>query len=258
MLLLADGHGSWVDTGTMVGTIAAAVIALLAFLLATKAAADAHRQADAASKSAQAVADQVNVAKDQLAQDRSAFETSIRPMIVDAPIRRDRRHTTDEDADTNVWWNVALSTKDIRGAGTAGVVMELRNVGASVAFVQGVRIGAVDIHTGDLDRQVVPAGESARFEYFVPKIKYKTVGNLVKALEDGTAYIAVAYTDLPGRQRLLTKIWITADTRIGLPPLRDMRKPLKVGRVDVYHCADDWTPDKHPFATTDWKPDRAR
>jgi hypothetical protein len=249
--LMAEG-GSWTDKGTMGATVVAAVIAGIALVWSIRAARDAGRQAEAAKKSAGAAAEQVAVARDQLDQDRASFETEIRPMIVDAPFRRSTRESLPEDADTNVWWDIPLSTEGVKGAGTAGAVAESRNVGGGVAFVQAVRIDTGAIYKATLDRKVIPAGETARFQYVIPHLKFAEVNHFRRAVRDGTIYIAVLYTDLPGRQRLLTKLPVADEKALRLTPLRDNRQQLKVSKVEVYQCADDWTPAEHPFATTDW------
>jgi hypothetical protein len=259
------------DTVTAFGTLGAFVVAAAALLLSIFPVGPAKRaikheahQAKLARIAAEAAATQVEVTKDQLDQDWAAFETSIRPLIVDAPLKRDNWAfgpkdptvaSPPDEEEFNVWWDGHGKT-----ISTSGARMLVRNVGNGLAFVHDVRIVVGPEYSvkpestkrlslpASLDRNVIPEGETARFRYVIPNHTTRHAKPLRDAIRDGSAYIVITYTDLPGQQRLLSKIFIEEITWLERP---DGNHLLKAKKVELYRCLKGWTSEARPFATTD-------
>ncbi|WP_327146902.1 hypothetical protein [Nocardia sp. NBC_01327] len=273
--LIAEGWTA-ADTFSAVSGIGVVVVAVAALLVnflpigpakvAARQATSAQGLAETAQRQAELAAKQVDMAQRHLDQNLNAFETSIRPLIVDAPLQRDTTRSfgpkdpndaSRPDEEHNVWW-----TSGSDALAQSGVRIEVRNVGNGIAFVHDAAIVVDPEHEwmmssepgprmqleASLDRKVVPAGETASFRIMVTLDQVKRYKAFRDAIGGGTAYIVIKYTDLPGRQRLLTKIHLQQIT--AYPPRADGSKLLTAKNVELYRCVEGWTPEEPPFATT--------
>jgi hypothetical protein len=212
----------------------------------------AEAQAETARESAATAVQSLETEQCRLAQEREAFSVAIRPLIVDTPLRNPtsdlklaekmKRWTSPSAPpdELNIYWfRDNEPTND-------GLQMEVRNIAGMPAFVHsvGLLVDAAPLEKGMafLDRKVIAPQETARFEYQLPHFwREEAVGQFRDAVLHDRCSIEIRYTDLPGHQRILSRVSVTGQSD----------HTLRVTKLEMFLCDANWKPALPPFATTD-------
>jgi hypothetical protein len=232
--------------------VASFVFTLTQIRPAKEAAKTSKEAAEAAKEYAATSKESLDTERGQLAHDRESFSVSIRPLIVDTPVKTPtsnlkfaemmKRFTSSSapPGELNIYW---FSDNDPTND---GLQMQVRNIANMPAFVHSAQlvIDGAPAPKGwaSLDRKVIPPQETSIFKYQLPHFyTEKAVEQFRDAVLNGRCTLEIRCADLPGRQRILSRISVTHDPGY----------LLRVTKLEIFLCDGDWEPEPIPFATPD-------